>query len=243
MYMKKLFFAMLLAAMSIAGLAQRMDYVDVTNHPDGRYSDESSNIVVTGFVLDGKKTGTWIECHSNTELPHFIAQYADGKLEGIYLEIDKQGCLLSQMEYKNGLPDGTSLKWAKGGRLSEMVSYKNGLKDGPVKLCYEKGTVKEESSYKNGQRDGVTIWYAYMEKEQGPKMALYTYKDGVFDGLQETYYDNGAIKTRKMFKDNVQVGAATEFYEDGSVKSETVYKNGAVSGKIKEYPKGKKSPK
>lgn len=241
--MRKILLTTVLTFVCLVAMSQRMNYIEVGNLPDGRYSDESSGVKITGWVLGGMKTGTWIECHSNTELPHFIAQYADGKLEGIYLEIDKQGCLLSQMEYKDGLLDGTSLKWAKGGRLAEMVSYKAGLKDGPVKLCYDRGTVKEESNYKNGQRDGVTVWYAYKEKEQGPKMALYTYKDGVFDGLQETYYDNGAVKTRKMFKNNVQDGAATEFHEDGSVKSEAVYKNGEVSGKVKEYAKGKKNPK
>lgn len=241
MYMKKLFFAMLLAAMSVAGFAQRIDFVNVDGLPDGRYSDESSGVRITGWVSGGQKTGTWIECHSKSELPHFIRQYVDGKLEGVCFDIDNQGVVTKQAEYKRDKLDGEVIRWVRGGVTREVVSYKNGLKDGPSKICYDKGTVQEESNYKEGRRDGVTTWYAYNEKSQGPKVAMYTYKDGMFDGVQETYYDDGTVKTRKMFVDNVQEGLSVEFHEDGSVKSETKYKNGEVSGRVKEYEKGKKT--
>jgi antitoxin component YwqK of YwqJK toxin-antitoxin module len=69
---------------------------------------------------------------------------------------------------------------------------------------------------------------------------MYTYKDGMFEGVQETYYENGNVKTRKMFSNNVANGLATEYYEDGSVKSECTYKNGEVKGKVKEYKMGEK---
>lgn len=45
------------------------------------------------------------------------------------------------------------------------------------------------------------------------KYVMYTYKNGMFEGVQETYYENG------------------------SVKSECAYKNGEVKGKVKEYKK------
>ena len=243
MYMKKLFFVILLAAMSVAGFAQRLDFVDVGNLPDGRYSDDTSDVKITGWVLNGQKTGTWIECHSNSELPHFIRQYANGKLDGVCIDIDKQGIITKQAEYNNGEFDGQVIRWQRGGMMRDIVSYKNGLKDGPSKICYDKGTVQEESNYKEGQRDGITIWYAYNDKAQGPKVAMYTYKDGKFEGVQETYYEDGTVKTRKMFEDNVQHGLSVEFYEDGSIKSETNYKKGEISGKIKEYDKGVKMQK
>jgi len=241
--MKKLILALVLGAIGSFGFAQRMEYVTVENAQDGRYIDATSDVKISGWVFEGKKTGTWIECHPGTELPHFIVQYVDGQFDGIYLEIDKQGGLVRQSEYKNGSLEGMSLKWARGGRTIEMVNYKNGLKDGASKICYDRGTVQEESSYKEGKRDGVTVWYAYAEKEQGPKVAMYTYKNGVFDGIQETYFENGMVKTIKMFIDNVQNGTAIEYYEDGSIKSESIYKKGVISGKVKEYSKGEKLPK
>ena len=62
----------------------------------------------------------------------------------------------------------------------------------------------------------------------------------MFEGVQETYYENGNVKTRKMFSNNVANGPATEYYEDGSLKSECTYKNGEVKGRVKEYEQGKK---
>jgi len=238
--MKKLFFAMMFAAISSLGFAQKIDNVNVENHPDGRYSENVSEINISGYVLNGKKTGTWIECYSKSELPHFIRQYVDGNLDGVCFDIDKQGTITKQAEYRNGKLEGNVIRWFRGGILHDIVSYKNGLKDGPSKICYDKGTIQEESNYKEGQRDGVTIWYSFNEKSQGPKVAMYTYKDGQFEGVQETYYDDGTVKTRKMFKDNVQNGLSVEFYEDGSVKSEANYKKGEISGKVKEYKIGEK---
>ena len=62
----------------------------------------------------------------------------------------------------------------------------------------------------------------------------------MFEGVQETYYEDGTIMSQKMFSNNVLEGLAIEFYEDGSVKTEAKYKNGELKGKIKEYKKGKK---
>lgn len=232
---------MLLAALCSVGKAQRMDYVNVENHTDGKYVEESSGVRITGRVLDGKKSGIWIESHANSELPHFIRQYLNGVLDGISIDIDKQGSITRQAEYKDGKLDGCVMRWGRAGRIIDIVNYKDGQKDGAAKICYDKGTVQEESNYKQGKRDGVTVWYGYNDKTQGPKIALYTYKDGLFHGVQETYYENGNVKTRKQFENNVQVDVALEFYEDGSVKTETKYKNGEISGKVREYKMGKKT--
>lgn len=62
----------------------------------------------------------------------------------------------------------------------------------------------------------------------------------MFEGVQETYYEDGRVKTLKMFANNVANGLVTEYYEDGSVKSECTYKNGEVKGKVKEYVPGEK---
>lgn len=120
--------------------------------------------------------------------------------------------------------NGVYYQWYKGGRLAKSFSYLNGVLHGPSVICYDRGPIQEESNYKNGLRDGLTIWYNYADREQGSKYAAYNYKDGLFEGLQETYYDNGTVKSRKMFSNNVQNGMAYEFYEDGSVKQKPTIK-------------------
>ena len=54
------------------------------------------------------------------------------------------------------------------------------------------------------------------------------------------YYEDGKVKTSKMFSNNVANGPAVEYYEDGSVKSECTYKNGEVKGRVKVYKAGER---
>ena len=61
------------------------------------------------------------------------------------------------------------------------------------------------------------------------------YKEGNFEGKQETFYKTGGVKTSKMFKNNIQEGPAYEYYEGGSLKSECNYKKGKISGNIKTF--------
>ena len=151
----------------------------------------------------------------------------------------RQGSIIKKVEYLNDKMNGTLFKY-KNSILVERVDYQEGVKNGESVIYYEKGTIMESSNYKNDQRDGVTIWYANRDKNQGEKVAMYTYKEGVFDGVQETYFEDGAVKTKKTFSGNILEGPAYEFYEDGSLKTEANYKKGELKGKVKEYPQGKK---
>ncbi len=237
--MKKLFVTILLSITCVFGFAQTMDKLSVDGKADGGFVNDSKGVKIYGTVLGGQKSGTWTETYANTEVPHFIIQYADNVRNGLYLEFDKQANLVKKVEYKNGLMDGTYFKF-KNAILIERVDYQQGQKNGESTVYYEKGTVMETSNFKNGQRDGITIWYANKDKIQGEMVAMYTYKDGKFEGVQETYYESGAVKTQKMYSNNVPNGPAYEFYEDGSLKTEANFKNGEQKGKIKEYPQGKK---
>lgn len=237
--MKRLFVTILLSIICALSCAQTIDNVKVAGNPNGDYFQDNKGVKIYGQVLDGQKSGIWTETFSNNELPHFIIQFVGDKREGIYLEFDKQGNIIKKVDYKNGLIDGKYLRF-KNAILMEHVDYLEGKKHGESTVYYDKGTIMETSYFKNGQRDGITIWYANRDKTQGEKVAMYTYKEGVFDGVQETYYESGAVKTRKMYSENVQNGLSYEFYEDGSVKSEATFKNGEQKGKTKEYAQGKK---
>ena len=237
--MKKIIVTILLSAIYAFGFAQTIDKVSVVGAPDGDFIQDNKGVKIYGKVLGEQKSGTWTETYVNSELPHFIIQYANDNKDGIYLEFDKQGTIVKKAEYKNNLLDGTSCKY-KNAVLLERIDYQAGKKHGESKIFYEKGTLMELSNFKDGQRDGVTMWYANKDKNQGEVVAMYTYKEGVFEGVQETYYENGALKTQKMFSNNVPNGPSYEFYEDGSLKAESVFKEGEQKGKTKEFAQGKK---
>ncbi len=186
MNFRKVIFTLAIALSCMTVFAQRIDIINVSAKPDGKYLEDGGDIVIEGEVLNGNKTGTWIQMHPRTELPHFIIQYKDGKKDGLFLEFDKQASLLKKMEYKDGELNGSCYEWFKGGRLSRSCVYQNGLLHGPLVKCYDKGPIQEEANYKNGVRDGLTVWYNHAEKAQGAKYAADNYKDGLFEGSQET---------------------------------------------------------
>ena len=207
---------------------------------DKTFEQQYGTIKVTGDVLNKMKDGSWVETHPNSDIPHFIIQYKEDKKDGIFMEIDKQANLIKKVDYKNDMMHGGYYTWDKNGRVTSKQEYKEGQLDGKSVTYTDKGFIQEEAEYKAGKRHGVTTWYLYGEKTQGPKYVMYTYQDGMFEGLQETYYEDGRVKTQKMFSNNVQNGTAVEFYEDGSIKSESNYKEGKLKGKVKEYKKGER---
>ena len=236
--MKKIFLTLAMMLFVMTAFSQQIYNVRVSSMSDGTFEQMYGAVKVYGGVLNGKKDGVWVENHPNSEIPHYIIGYREDKKDGVYLEFDKQANLTKKADYKNDMLDGLSVSFDKNGRTLSKQEYKEGQLDGKSILYTDKGFIQEESDYKAGKRDGVTTWYLYDEKKQGAKYVMYTYKDGMFEGVQETYYENGNVKTRKMFSNNVANGLATEYYEDGSVKSECTYKNGEVKGKVKEYKMG-----
>lgn len=49
------------------------------------------------------------------------------------------------------------------------------------------------------------------------------------NGIYETYYDNGQIKTRKNYKDNKLDGLSEEWYDNGQMRESKNFKNGIMS--------------
>jgi antitoxin component YwqK of YwqJK toxin-antitoxin module len=216
MTMRKTLIITMMALFAMPVFAQTIESVDVSKAKDGKFTTQSAECTIEGYVVKGQKVGTWMEYYnSNTYLPKRIINYENGKKNGVYVEIDKTGSIEKKAEYKNDALDGQVSEWYRGGRLSKLNSYKNGKLDGKQILCYEKGGNLEVSNYKDGERDGETTWF----DENGNKKMTIEYKNGQFDGKQET------------------------FYSDGSLKSEAVYKDGKLQGKKKTYAEKEKPAK
>ena len=235
--MKKIICAFVMMLFVTTAFTQQIYNVRVSTMADGIFEQYYGAVKVSGDVMNGMKEGSWVENHPNSDIPHFIIQYKEDKIDGLYLEFDKQANLIKMIDYKDDVMDGGNYAWDKNGRMTSKQEYKEGKLDGKSVIYTDKGFIQEESEYKAGKRHGITTWYLYGEKMQGPKYVMYTYQDGMFEGVQETYYENGNVKTSKMFSNNVQNGPAIEYYEDGSIKSEANYKNGELKGRVKEYKK------
>ena len=86
--------------------------------------------------------------------------------------------------------------WANGDLKNEVI-YKNNKKQGlEIKWFDEPDCVEQESYYKDGMLDGPSIYYSKKCK----KDFFETFKSGVKEGLELSYYPNGNIKAEGNFK-------------------------------------------
>ena len=56
------------------------------------------------------------------------------------------------------------------------------------------------------------------------------YKNGVLDGLQETYYSSGQIESRENYQTGIYDGIQETYYYNGQIKSKNNYLNGVLEG-------------
>ena len=220
--MRKTLIVIMMAFFAMPMFAQTIESVDVSKAPNGKFSTTTSDGIIEGTVVNGKKEGAWIEYfNNNTYLPKKIVYYLNGKRNGVYVEIDKTGSITKKAEYKNDELDGQYSEWYRGGRLSKMHTYRNGAMDGKQVLCYEKGgnlsggqRQRVAIADKNGYRNGLTTWFY----ENGVKKMTIEYKDGQFDGLQQAFYEDGSLKKEASYKNGKLVGKEKTFSEKPKTK-------------------------
>ncbi len=145
-----------------------------------------------------------------TELPftgkttgQFQGTYKNGILNGPYTEFYESGKLKLKGIYKNGKKEGFwflyyySVKPKKlpndndvETKVCEKVFYENNELNGPFSKSYDNDFIFEEGNYLNGKLDGIIKTYdeVYNKKTK--------YKNGLKDGTEFTYYNNGILSSR-----------------------------------------------
>jgi hypothetical protein len=98
---------------------------------------------------------------------------------------------------QDSLKQGVWKEFWTNGDLKNEVIYKNNKKQGlEIKWFDEPDCVEQESYYKDGMLDGPSIYYSKRCK----KDFFETFKSGVKEGLELSYYPNGNIKAEGNFK-------------------------------------------
>jgi antitoxin component YwqK of YwqJK toxin-antitoxin module len=98
---------------------------------------------------------------------------------------------------QDSLRQGVWKEFWSNGDLKEEVIYKNGKKQGLEIMWFDNpDCVKQESYYKNGVLDGPSIYYSKKCK----KDFFETYKKGIKEGLELSYYANGNVKAEGYYK-------------------------------------------
>jgi len=136
--------------------------------------DSEGRIVESGYLLNGKKNGLWVEYHPNSDFPKIVASYVDGDFQGPFYEYNLQGQISQIANYEKNLLEG---KWTSF-RFSRPVieaNYKNGKLSGPYKeYDFRNGKIQKEANFENGLEDGLFRFY----NESGEITMEYNYKKG-----------------------------------------------------------------
>ena len=135
---------------------------------------DTGQLLEEGFLLNGKRTGTWITYHLGKSAVKSTVSYVDGQLNGPFMEYNDRGQVESIVTYKNGLYDGFFAKY-KFSRPLQEATYKNNKLDGVRKIYYENnGKIQSETEYKDGVQHGMHRFY----NEKGQTLMEYEYKNG-----------------------------------------------------------------
>lgn len=148
---------------------------DIPGTPIKRAREVDANgiLKIEGFLLDGKKTGQWIQYTPDGDIV-LINSYVNGLLDGVVTRMSYRNQVDLRIHYKNGMMDGQYTAY-KFGKLVEERYYKEDKLDG-VSKTYDDHTfkLKQEVEYKNGLQDGFFRYY----DEEGKLSLEYQYKNG-----------------------------------------------------------------
>jgi antitoxin component YwqK of YwqJK toxin-antitoxin module len=171
-----------------------------------------------------KKEGVGSVYFPDGRLQQSIAYY-DGKKEGLSKEYDKNGNVITLMEYHND--------FLVSRERINRTDNKN-LKLGPWKEFYENGKIKNEKSYLDDQLHGY--YKEYDQKGNLVMTMLYDkgaiVKSNVEDQpeieIANKYDKDGKLIYSGPYRDSIPVGVHREFGVDGKVKNAYVYNDNGL---------------
>jgi antitoxin component YwqK of YwqJK toxin-antitoxin module len=207
----------------------------IKNGLEKTYDLKSGNLQSTTEWKNGVLNGTEkIYDPHTTELTNEI-NWDMGKKDGTEKGWSKDGAtLLIDLTWKDGKPTGfqKSFDDVDGKPLIDVV-----FKDGVVSGFETKGTHEisyDEFNYKNGVLDGIHNHY---EQRISPPYGRYlqlseNYKDNKLDGIQQTFAEDGSVKSHKLYKDGVETTDGTNSDAGPNATVEFASKSSTTSSEV-----------
>jgi len=232
--MKKILIAFLLTVSTISFVfAQNAaNKTDANGKKQGLWEEKSPAGTSKGTFVNDQKDGCWTSYAVDGKLLR-IDHFNKGRRDGIAVEIDQRGYLVSETYYGNDLIEGTAKKFFYGSNPASIIDYVHGKINGKKKIYYENsaGKLMEESEYKDDIKNGPSKFYLI----SGDPIAEYTYVNNMLQGVQKSYYPGKKLMSEQEFTDNLENGFYKEYYENGKMKSEGSYIKGQLNGVWKDY--------
>ena len=158
-------------------------------------------------------------------------QYENGKLNGEAKDFYKNGQVEYTWNMKDGLLDGKATWYTKDGKLKGEAEYKNNELDGMVNEYLDDGTLSYSANFKNGKIHGTeSYFYPTWESiislnedvDKRPVKIIGNYKEGMPDGLFQTYNQDDQLQTESIYKEG-KVLNIKEYDKMGALVSDIDY--------------------
>jgi antitoxin component YwqK of YwqJK toxin-antitoxin module len=231
-------------------------YELLSGRKEGKYVQHalSGQVIREGLFLNNLEEGIWNGYYENGKLD-FKGAYLRGSYDSTWTYRYENGQISSIVEYLNDerhgitqvhTPDGKPILeklYYQGNLLSyRLVSPENAAEWVPFKgnavisIKYPSGKPAYDETYKNGVLDGAQrIYY-----ENGNICSEYQYGSGGYHGEYKTYYSNGNVSEKGTYSFGELQGVREKYNEDGSLFSRENYVAGSHQGKSELFVKGSK---
>jgi antitoxin component YwqK of YwqJK toxin-antitoxin module len=163
---------------------------------------------------------------------------AQGRKQGLWEAVDRNGHLVYTGHFKNDRPVGELKRYHPDGGVRVSMQYDENSEKVYSRFFWQNGELAAEGNYINTQRDSVWTFYSYYTKQASYKAA---YRNGLRHGKSQNFYPSGSIAEEVLWVDDRKEGVWQQFFESGQVKLSATYQNNLLEGSFMIYfPDGKK---
>jgi antitoxin component YwqK of YwqJK toxin-antitoxin module len=130
----------------------------------------------------------------------------------------KTGEINRVINYKNNKKDGEYRSYGYGNNAHSIMFYRYDKKHGPMEIYNENGRIYLRCNFRNGKLNGYYTTYF----DDGAKEFTGEYVNGVKQGLFEEFYETGQIHGRNYYYYN-NLTLSNLYYENGNIKSNRMF--------------------
>ncbi len=207
-----------------------------------------------GVFVNGKKAGQVSAYYKNGAIRK-LSTYQNGKREGAENEYYRTGEWKAKYFYSAGKQTGRQEQYYTSQHLKELAFYKKGKRDSITKKYFVSGDLKSAANFKNGKLEGpFRDWHGTRKKfrvlnyQKGKLHGAQIYYDtkgqlhrkiefvnGIKQGLDITYYPNGAIKFHEVYQKGVPVQTSEFFDDQGRIICKQKFKENGDRSLLREW--------
>ncbi|MEO8149688.1 MAG: hypothetical protein ABI723_18765 [Bacteroidia bacterium] len=149
-------------------------------------------------------------------------------LNGLVISYYTNGAMRDSGNFTTGEKNGLHKSWFENGQLTETAIYKNDLMNGHRKKWFDNGQTEFEYTVYQS-RDSLKHIFtkydgAYIQNfKSGKPQKVYQYKNGLKNGVQLEYRDNGVKGTVSFYKDGLQTGVQVNYHSNQYVSDTTTF--------------------